>query len=294
MQRKLTIYLISVWNKTRTAPDRQTPGRIRRRLKKGTHRVETAVITGATSGIGAAFAREFAGKGLNLLITGRRRKEIGEFAEKLRSEYSVQVDVIIAEMSDSAQMDALVEAVSKLPEVSALVNNAGYGMVCYFSENPAQHLSMLSVHVTAAMRLIEAVVPRMIAAQSGVIINVSSVAAFFPIPKGSTYAATKRYMVVFSESLHMDLGRYNIRIQALCPGLTKTDFHMRAPSEAEHITRRKIIGWMDPATVARRSLRNLSKSRVVYVPGLINKLLVYLLSHMPRRLYYGLASRVLG
>ena len=255
--------------------------------------MKTAVITGATSGIGAAFAEILAARGYDLLLCGRREEKISNIASRLRLQHEGEVRVILAELSVESEVDRLVAEVRALPEVSMLINNAGFGAAGRFSENPSQHHRMLAVHVIAATRLIEAVLPSMKRRRSGSIINVSSVAAYFPMPTGATYAATKRYLNVFSESLHMELKPYGIRVQALCPGMTRTDFHSRS-DEGRSIAKKNVLGWMEPSTVARRSLKRVSGRGVIYVPGLINKFLVRFLSCLPRRPYYWIVGKVLS
>ncbi len=253
------------------------------------YRDKTAVITGATSGIGAAFAREFAARGYNLFLTGRRIERITAFANELKAAYGVDVAVSIVELSDKEQVDRLIAEISEIPAVTALVNNAGFGKAGVFAGNRDLHHAMLMVHVVAAMRLIDAVVPRMIDARQGTIINVSSVAAYFPLPGNSTYSATKRYLITFSESLHSELAPYGIHVQALCPGMTRTDFHARMGDEGKRIVKRYFFGWMNPERVVKLSLRRLSGRRVIYIPGHVNKILVRVISRMPRRLYYKLS-----
>ena len=152
---------------------------------------------------------------------------------------------------------------------------------------------MLMVHVLAAMRLTNAVAPRMVDSRSGLIINVSSLAAYFPLPGSATYSATKRYLINFSESLHMELASYGVHVQALCPGMTKTDFHMRMGEDGKRIERQYILGWMKPEKVVKLSLRHVSSHHVVYIPGLVNKALVRIVSRIPRRLHYRLGRAIL-
>lgn len=253
---------------------------------------KTAVITGATSGIGAAFARILAQQGYDLLITGRRKEKIRAFAEELMAKNGVTVKVSIVELSDDSQLERLIEEIRALPDVSLLVNNAGFGKAGVVSGDLDRHLQMLKVHVFAAVRLTQSVVGRMIAAEQGAIINVASVAAFFPMPGSVTYSATKRFLVTFTEALHTELMTHGIRMQVLCPGMTRTDFHSKMGKEGQDIENRYPLGWMSPDKVAELSLKRLDSRRVVYVPGVMNKFLVRIVSKMPRCLYYPLVSRM--
>jgi short-subunit dehydrogenase len=164
-------------------------------------------------------------------------------------------------------------------------------MAGYFTEHPEAHRRMLEVHVVVPLRLIAAVAPGMKERRNGLIVNVSSVAAFFPMPEGSTYAATKRYLNTFSESLYLELRPYGIKVQSLCPGMTRTDFHSRN-DKGRQIANRNILGWMSPETVVRKALRHAAGPKVVYIPGLKNKILVGVVSRLPRRLYYRIASQI--
>lgn len=252
----------------------------------------TAIITGATSGIGAAYAGMLAEKGFDLFLTGRRKDKINAIARELREKYGVHVTVSIAELSDSSDVDRLIDEIASIPKIAMLINNAGFGNAGPFSEYPQQNFKMLMTHVTASVRLAAAVVPRMIESGDGVIINVASVAAFFPMPSSATYSSTKRYLVTFSESLHMELYAKGVRVQALCPGMTRTDFHERMGAAGENIKKRYFLNWMSPRKVARLSLRRLSSRRVVYIPGIVNKLLVVFGTKLPRTIYYRVVGKL--
>ena len=253
-----------------------------------------AVITGATSGIGASFAEKLAARGYDLLITGRRAAKIQSIADELRKRFSVSIKVVIVELSDPAQLLALTDEILTLPHVDILINNAGFGLAASFTEFEPAHTSMLFAHVSAPLGLMRAVIPRMISRKEGAIINVASVAAFFPTAKGATYSATKGFLVSITESLHMELSQFGIRMQALCPGLTATDFHDRERTDGGEIRRMYPFKWADPDKLAEKSLMHLSKKKVVFIPGLANKLLVLSSRFMPRHLYYKLAIAARG
>ena len=252
------------------------------------------VITGATSGIGASFANILAERGYELLLTGRREAKIRSLAESLRNRHNVTVHVIIVELSDPGELESLVGEICKLPYVDILINNAGFGLAAKFHENEADHRSMLQTHIHSPERLIRLVLPGMMERRSGYIINVASVASFLPTPRGSTYSATKAYLVSISESIHMEVSKYGVRVQALCPGLTTTDFHSRERTAGDAIRERYRFAWADSDKVAAKSLSKLAKKKVIYIPGVVNKGLVLASRLMPRRLYYRLASAARG
>jgi hypothetical protein len=149
------------------------------------------------------------------------------------------------------------------------------------------------VHVRTTLELVDAVLPGMKRRGSGIIINVASVAAFFPMPGGALYSATKSFLVAFTESVSMELSNQGIRVQVVCPGLTHTDFHERMGPQGKRITERKLLPWMSSRRVVRSSLRAIKHKRVVFIPGASNRILVRVFSHLPRKLYHALLVKTL-
>lgn len=248
-----------------------------------------AVITGATSGIGKEFARCFARQGYDLLITGRRREKIAAVADEIRREFGVNVKVVMADMSVREDMMSLLQIVDMQHNIEVLVNNAGYGMSLGFSEDGLDHqLDMMKVHVNAPLMLIHKVLPKMIEKRAGIIINVSSMATYFPVSGSTMYVSTKSFLKSFTESLFLDVGRYGIRVQCLCPGFTSSDFHRNSNIISDG-KRHRLIPWMEPPAVVDYSLQCLNKGKIICIPGLANRLLILLVSVMPRNLYYRLS-----
>jgi short-subunit dehydrogenase len=251
-----------------------------------------AIITGATSGIGKAFAHCFARQGYDLLITGRRREVIAGVAGEIRREYGVKVNVVIADLSVKEDVMALLQTVGMQHNIEVLVNNAGYGMNLNFSQDEINHqLDMMSVHVNAPLMLIHKVLPQMIERRSGIILNVSSMAAYFPASGSTLYISTKSFLKSFTESLFLDVGRYGIRVQCLCPGFTTSDFHKDLNILTDRI-KHGLLPWMEPSAVVKYSLNCLEKGKIVCIPGRWNRLLTLLVSVMPRSLYYRLSLRL--
>ncbi|MEW5807723.1 MAG: SDR family NAD(P)-dependent oxidoreductase [Acidobacteriota bacterium] len=165
-----------------------------------------AFVTGATSGIGASFARRFAREGYNLIITGRIKNKIEAFAEELRKNYSVAVDVIIAELSNDEDVKKLIDTIQSNQYIEILINNAGFGTgKLIFEDEIDNHVNMVKTNVIAPMLLTNAVLPQMFHSEKGTIINVSSLAGFFPAPVDATYSAMKAFLTNFSESLFIQL-----------------------------------------------------------------------------------------
>lgn len=251
-----------------------------------------AIITGATSGIGKAYAEYFAAREYDLLITGRRRELIHRVAEDLKNSYPVNVDVVIADLSKNGDLSQLLQILGKQKNIEVLVNNAGFGMDSRFSEDELDHqMAMLKVHVDAPVRLIKKVLPVMMENRKGIIINVSSLAAYMPAASNAMYTGTKSFLKNFTESLHLDVMNYGIKVQCLCPGFTRSDFH-RNHSMAPEGMKQSLIRWMKPTEVVDYSIYCLNKEQVICIPGFINRVLSVLSVIVPRNFYYMITSRV--
>jgi len=237
------------------------------------NRTKTAIVTGASSGIGAAFARTLAGRGYHLVLVARRKERLQSISQELAAQYGAQAEVLAADLASAEGTQRVAEHLQKLRDVELLVNNAGFGQLGRFTGQPlAEHLRMIAVHVHAPVKLTYAVLPGMLAQGHGGVINVASLAALIPL-RNVMYSATKAYLVAFSEALQNELRDTGIRVQALCPGFTYTEFH-------DH---RKLAGftragipefmWGNAGDVVRASLRALEREKVICVPGLLNQIL---------------------
>lgn len=252
-----------------------------------------ALITGATSGIGKAFAFEFARQQYDLIITGRRKEVINRVADELRDTFHINVTVNIADFTDISDMNRLLELLEKEDHLEVLVNNAGYGMGRLFCHDDAEHqLNMLKVHVNAPLMIIHKVLPSMIRNNRGIIINVSSMAAYIPTGTNSMYTSTKAFILNFSESLNLEVRRYGIRLQCLCPGFTHTDFHTKLEPPVNLKKRSLFVSWMEPAAVVKHSMCCLHKGKVICIPGFKNKMVALLLPIIPRKLYYSIINKL--
>jgi short-subunit dehydrogenase len=249
----------------------------------------TALVTGATAGIGAAFARRLAVEFHDLILVARDADRLDAFAAELRDEHGVEVEVLAADLATDEGCGQ-VEARLADPEraVDLLVNNAGIGLRVPFLRNDVEDEDrMLRLNVRAVMRLTHAVLPVMTARRRGDIINVSSIAGFGPTAPGSTYSATKAWVTNFSESLHIAVRPKGVRVVALCPGFVRTEFHQRAGIATGSINDRM---WLDAESVARAALADLRRGRAVSTPSLQYKVLGGLVRHVPRPLF----RRVIG
>jgi short-subunit dehydrogenase len=235
----------------------------------------TALITGASAGLGAEYARQLAAAGTGLILVARRRERLEALAAELGKAHGVQVRTVTADLSTDPGL-ARVEAVAgECETLDLLVNNAGFGGRSGFVRGETgDHLAMIRVHVDATVRLTKAALPGMIARGRGAIINVASVAAFSPF-SGALYSGTKSFLAMFSENLQAELrGKgHPIRVQALCPGMTHTEFHAVADIDKAIVPK---PFWMTAEKVVRISLRRLGRG-VVCVPGWKNKVIAFLM-----------------
>ena len=251
-------------------------------------------ITGASSGIGAAFARELGRRGFDLILTGRRRAQLDALANALVGAHGIRVEVITAELADDAALEQLAERVRSEAQLEMLINNAGFGSggAPFHQQDYAVHQAMLRVHVQATVRLTYAALPTLLARRQGAIINVSSLAAFFTIPYQVMYSATKEFIRAFSEALAIELRGSGVRVQALCPGFTRTDFHARLGADPERFYRASgPMKAMSAEEVVQASLRCLARDGVICIPGAHNRFASFLPCIVPRRLQHWLLGR---
>ncbi|MBD3308321.1 SDR family NAD(P)-dependent oxidoreductase, partial [candidate division KSB3 bacterium] len=241
---------------------------------------QLALITGASSGIGAAFARDLAARGSHLILVARRRERLESLADQLRTTHHVNVEVLPADLAQEAGMSRVEERISTSDPLDLLINNAGFGTPGAFAQIPlTKTTQMLTLHVMASTRLTWHALQKMLPRNHGSIINVSSIAAFLLYPTAVSYCSTKVYLNVFSEALQNQLRDTQITIQSLCPGFTHTEFHATEAYQAsfDH-SRIPAWMWMTADEVVNQSLRALEKQQVIVIPGLKNRLLVKLMT----------------
>jgi uncharacterized protein len=232
-----------------------------------------ALITGASAGLGAEYARRLAAAGTGLILSARRADRLDELARELRARHGVAVDVVPADLASEEGLQRLEQAVAADTALDLLVNNAGYGGKTGFVKGDvAAHIDMARVHVEATLRLTKAALPGMIDRGRGAVINVASVAAFSPA-SGAMYSGTKAFLVMFSENLQSEVRDKGILVQALCPGLTHTEFHAAAGMDLSTVPG---MFWRTAEFVVRVSLRRLG-GRVVCIPGWENKTVAFLM-----------------
>lgn len=227
-----------------------------------------AVVTGAAGGMGTSFAKQLAAQGYDLVLVDRRAEPLRALCKLLESEHRCRTEAIVADLSNLDQVHRVCQRIADHTDIEVLVNNAGFGHERSFCEIPLdQHLEMLSVHVLATNCLVRSILPQMITRNHGSIVNVGSVGAWLPAAKNVQYAATKNYLIAFSESLSEELRDTDVHVQALCPAFVRTGYHSTAGMALNNRGEVPTWFWQDPDEVVACSLKNLRVGPVILVPG---------------------------
>lgn len=237
----------------------------------------TALVTGATAGIGHEFARQLAARGDDLVLVARDRARLDAVAAELTADFGVRAEVLVADLANRAEVDAVAARLGDAAApVDILVNNAGFGLKTSFLRSEvADELRMLDVLCGAVLVLSHAAARAMRERGRGRIINVSSVAGFAPM---GSYSAAKAWVTSFSEGLASELSGSGVSVTALCPGFTRTEFHQRANMS---MASTPDFMWLDAQALVREALADSERARVVSVPGLQYKVLVAALDVIP-------------
>lgn len=248
-----------------------------------------AVVTGASAGIGAAYARRLAAEGYDLVLVARRRERLEALAGELRSRHGIEVEALPADLTKEEELKAVEDRIARADNLAFLLNNAGFGTTERFCA-PAVDAqdAMHRLHVMATLRLTHAALRQMVARGQGAVVNVSSVAAFITRPGNTSYYASKAWVVFFTEGLYLELraARSPVRVQALCPGYTRTEFHDVMGFD------RKLVPaswWLTAEAVVEASRRGLRRGHLIVVPGWRYKFFVFLLRLMPMFLRHAVA-----
>ncbi len=242
----------------------------------------TALITGASSGLGAEYARQLAVRGFSLVLVARKRAPLASLAAEIESETGVTVEVLAADLLTAEGVAAVESRLSDEDQpIRVLVNNAGFGLPLEFENNDiADEVSHLRLHNEVQMRLAHAALQGMLARADGTILNIASVAAFIP---RSTYSASKQWLVVFSRWANARYASRGVHVTAVCPGFTHTNFHERmglAPGQ-EGVPSWM---WLDARQVVAESLRDAGRGKALSIPSLRYKMLATLARIVPGEL----------
>jgi short-subunit dehydrogenase len=250
--------------------------------------MSTALVTGATAGIGESFTRLLASKGYDLVLVARDKKRLQERATSLSKKYKINVEILQADLSVPVQLARVKKRLSNSKKpIEVLVNNAGFGIKDSFLVSSIEdELLLIDVLARAPMQLMHAVLPQMISRDSGTIINNSSVASFIA---GGTYSAAKSYLTVHTESLHTELSKTNIKISVLCPGFTHTEFHQRGKMKMSGLPN---FMWLEADRVVAESWQAAQAGKAICIPGWQYKILSTIARFGPRPLVRKLGIKI--
>ncbi|MBB5517563.1 SDR family NAD(P)-dependent oxidoreductase [Amphiplicatus metriothermophilus] len=249
-----------------------------------TYRGRWALVTGASAGIGAAFARRLGAAGANVALVARRRERLETLAGELRRDHGVDARALPADLADPAAPDAILDALSReriAPDI--LVNNAGYGLPGYYHASPWRaHREFLQVMVTSYAHFVRLVLPGMRERGFGRIVQVASLAGLVPGSAGHTlYGASKAFLVSFSQSLAAENEEAGVKVTAVCPGFTYSEFH-DVNATRPLVSKLPKYMFMEAGPVVDGALAAVERGHVVYVPGLWNKYVAWLMKALPR------------
>ncbi|MBL8298557.1 MAG: SDR family oxidoreductase [Rhodanobacteraceae bacterium] len=257
------------------------------------HPVRWALVTGASAGIGTAFARTLAASGHSLVLTARREDRLATLAGELSQQHGVRIETVRADLSESDASRTLCAEIERRGiAIDILVNNAGYGVAGNYLTQPWKvHADFLQVMVTAPCELAYLLLPGMQQRGYGRIANIASLAGHIPGSAGHTlYAASKAFMIKFSQSLGLENAARGVKVCAICPGFTLSEFHDVVGSR-EQVSRMPKWLWATAEDVAREGLAALERGEIVYVTGRVNRAIKALVKLMPDRFALNLIQR---
>lgn len=246
----------------------------------------TALVTGASAGIGKAFADVFGKYGFNLILTARREDKLTQVATDLSAKHRIQAHVIAADLADPAAPERLVNEIkTRGLRVDALINNAGYGVPgAYVSTKWQDQRDFIQVLVTAPCELAHRLAPDMVVRKRGYIVNIASLAGMIPGSAGATlYGASKSFMVQFSRSLHLELEKEGVNVTAVCPGFTYSEFH-DVTGTREQVSKMPEFMWMTADAVAEEGYQAVMRNKPVHINGRVNKGVALLAKYLPDQL----------
>jgi short-subunit dehydrogenase len=254
---------------------------------------ERALVTGASGGIGAAYARALAAEGTHLVLVARNVERLEELAHECRTNHGVEVEVLPADLSDHSQLAHVESRLFRSPRLDLLVNNAGIGTFGAFHQQAvADELREIDLNVGALVRLTHAAIASMTRHGSGTVLNMSSIMALAPFPGSATYAASKAFVSSFSEALHEELRGTGVTVTAAMPGIVHTGFMEH--SNAHHLDGLPGIAKLKPELVTKAALRAARKGKAVSTPGFGYRIMAAMVGATPRtvlRRFGGVSAR---
>lgn len=252
-----------------------------------------AVITGASSGLGAEFARALAARGYDLMMTARRLDRLEQAAGELSQKYGITTRTLAADLAQESEIEKIADWIAAAARIDLLVNNAGFGLFGDFQDTDcAAQIRMCHVHVVATMRLTHAALPRLIRQNDGGIVNVASVAGFARRPGHAGYGSTKAWIIAFTEAIHLELKNAGsrVKVQVLCPGYTYTEFHDVLGIDRDKVPMGK-NWWMSAGFVVAEALKGFDRGKWLVIPGWRYRLLCAFLEKAPRPLIHPLVIK---
>ena len=255
-----------------------------------TYQGKTALVTGASSGIGEAFARALAGRGMNVVLVARSEQKLRTLAAELSAQHGVRAEVIAADLGQEQAVQLIQQEVERRGlTIELLVNNAGFGTYGLFETlSPEREYQEVMVNIAAMVALTHAFVPPMAARGQGAVINLSSVAGFQPLPYMAVYAATKAFVLSFSQALSVEYREHGVRVLALCPGVTDTPFLEEARAEPLIVAPKRT-----PEQAVATGLRALERGRSLVIDGVGNAVLPQLVRLLPRAFVAQIVGQVM-
>ena len=251
-----------------------------------------ALITGASSGLGAEFARALAAKGADLILAARREERLLALAKQLEAEYATRTEVLVVDLATDEGIAAVKARILATPHLQWLINNAGFNVKGYFHKAPVEILDrMYRLQVLAPFQLTRAALDTMVARNAGAIINVASLVSFIMTVGSVSYASTKSWLHTFTEGIYIEQRNAGskVRLQSLCPGYVLTEFHDVVGMDRSVIPRSL---WLDAPFVVQESLDALEQNKLLVIPGWKYRLIAWLVRRMPTAARYALAERM--
>ncbi|MBM2615044.1 SDR family oxidoreductase [Actinoplanes sp. LDG1-06] len=251
---------------------------------------QTALITGASSGIGVAYGKEFAARGADLVLVARGEEPMQRLADEIRSQYGRKVEVIPADLGVPGAVERLAAQIAERGlTIDVLVNNAGFGLHGDLVEaDPTRLTAMVQLNCVALVDLTRRFLPGMVSRRRGAVVNVASTAAYQPVPHLAVYAATKAFVLSFTEALHAEVKQSGVRVLAISPGATETQFFEVAGEKAAFGRRRNV------RQVVASTMQALSRNRPSRIDGLVNAVVANTIRFTPRRMVLAMGNRTFG
>ncbi len=253
----------------------------------------TCVVTGASAGIGVAFAEQLAQRGYNLVVVARREDRLNDLAARLQADHDVVVEAMVCDLADVVQRDTMLAAVAASGRhVDILVNNAGYGMAGRWLDlDPDIERQMVSLVVAAPLHLCRALIPDMVGRGYGAVLNMGSIASFQPMPQMAVYGAAKAFSLSLTSALHVELAGTGITVTACCPGPVRTEFTAVAGGE-KAASMIPGFAWKEPRDVAAEALRGLERGKRLVTPGWVTRVSAFAGRHAPQGPLLALVDRL--